>query len=143
MANNNNYFSTMISKYNGNTNFIVFQKPEQIQMSAKTRIFREIVRGQIDFAQYGQYFLDSKFLENLIIAANDLYTEYCTIYTALNFYDINMPGNIDVDRARTKYGFLIQIFQVLLSKFGEVKITGNIGILTDIKYILKDYAKYI
>jgi len=139
----NNYFTSMISKYNGNQDFITYQKPEQIQQSAKTRIFREIVKGQIDFAQYGQYFLNPKFMENVIIAANDCLVEYSTIYQALEFYDYNMPGSMDVLRLKTKYGFLIQIFQVLLNKFGEVKITSNIGILTDIKYILKDHAKYI
>ena len=139
----NNYFTTMISKYNGNQNFIQLQKPEQIQQSAKTRIFREIVKGQIDFAQFGMYFLDPKFMENIIIAANDLMVEYSTIFAALEFYDYAHPGSMDVLRIKTKYGFLIQIFNVLLNKFGEVKMTGTIGILTDIKYILRDHAKYI
>ena len=139
----NNYFTSMISKYNGSQDFITYQKPEQIQMSAKTRIFREIVKGQIDFAQYGQYFLDPKFMENLIIAANDQLVEYSTIYSALDFYDYNVPGSYDVLRIKTKYGFLVQIYNVLLNKFGEVKMSGNIGLLTDIKYILKDHAKYI
>ena len=139
----NNYFTTMIAKYNGNQEFIVTQKPEQIQQSAKTRIFREIVKGQIDFAVHGRYFLDPKFLENLIIAANDMLVEYSIIYNSLAFYDQYNPGIMDIARIRTKYSFLVQIYQVLANKLTEVKFVGNIGILTDIKYILKDYAKYI
>ena len=39
-----------------------FLKPEQIQRAAKERIFREMARGQIDYGQFGKYYLDGKFL---------------------------------------------------------------------------------
>ena len=64
MANNFNYITQQISK-NG-TDWIAALRPEDIQRQAK-RIVRDMVRGSIKYEEVGMYFLDMKFLENLII----------------------------------------------------------------------------
>lgn len=138
----NNYFTSTISRYN-NEDFVHFLKPEQIQRSAKERIFREMVRGQIDFGIYGKYFQDSKFLENILIAATDELNNNIAVNAALEYYDMNRPGDMIIIRNRVKHSNLVIIYTALVTRLNTVKLTGNIGYLTDLPYVLKDEAKYI
>lgn len=138
----NNYFTNMISRY-GTEDFVHFLKPEQIQRSARERIFREMVRGQIDFSVHGKYFQDSKFLENLIIAATDELNNNIAVNTALEFYDMNRPGDMIIIRNRVKHSNLVVIYNAIVIRLNNVKFTGNIGYLTDLPYVLKDEIKYI
>lgn len=139
----NNYFTNMIHKYNGNDNFVVALKPEQIQRSAKERIFREMMKGQIDYVQFGKYFLDPKFLENLIIAADNELTNKSVIATALQFYDLNFPGDVNIRYNTTRYSNLVVIYQHIIYRLKMVKESGNIGWLTDLQYVVKENIKFI
>lgn len=145
MGNNNskqnNYFTTMIQRYNGNVDFILFLKPEQIQKSAKERIFREMAKGQIDYGQFGIYYQNCKFLENLIVAANDEMVNSQIITNALRFYDVNYPGDLNVTRVMTKQQMLLNMYTCIYSRLLNVKATGNVGCLTDIAYVLGDITK--
>ena len=89
MASNRSNFITNMMKQFGE-NWIVALKPEDIQRSGK-RIFKEMVRGNYDYQKIGNYFLDGKFLDNLIIAAsNEL--EINTLYlNAVSFYRDSFP----------------------------------------------------
>ena len=65
MANNkNNYITNMINKYG--ENWIVATNPEDIQKAGK-RIVKEMAKGQFNYEEVGKYFLDGKFLDNIII----------------------------------------------------------------------------
>ena len=139
----NNYFTNMISRFNGNENFIIALKPAHIQRSAKERIFREMIKGQIDYTQFGNYFLDSKFLENLIIAADNELTNNSVISTALQFYDMNFPGDVNIRYNTLKYQNLVIIYQNLLYRLQMVKESGNIGYLTDFQYVIRENTKFI
>lgn len=137
-----NYFDMMIERYNSE-DFVVNITAEQIQKSAKNRIFREMVKGEIDYAMYGGYFLDPKFLENLIIAAQDELRNKETIYNALRFYDFYHPGSIDVVYNITLYQNLVIVYTAILQRLSSLKYGGDIGILTDIQYVLRDQKKYM
>ena len=139
--NQNNYFTTMIRKYNRD-DFIIALKPEQIQRSAKERIFREMVKGQIDYGQFGNYYLDSKFLENLIIAADNELKNNIACEAALSFYDLNFPGQQIVIHNKTKFSNLKIIYETILQRLQYLKMTGDIGCLTDIQFVLANF-KYI
>lgn len=144
MGNNNkqnNYFTTMISRYNGNQDFITFLKPEQIQKSAKERIFREMARGQIDYSQFGNYYLDVKFLENLIVAANDEMIQANVISNALYYFDMQFPGDYTVSRIHARQENLKMIYYTIYTRLCNVKFSNDIGYLTDIQYVLKDISK--
>lgn len=140
--NQNNYFTFMVRKYN-DEDFVRFLKPEQIQKSAKERIFREMARGQIDYVEFGKYFVDSKFLENLIIAANNELMNNTTIGTALQYYDSCFPGQINVVHNINRYNALCFIFNNILQRLYNVKMTSDIGYLADIQYVLTNYHKYM
>ncbi len=141
--NDNSWFSSMRRRYPDAPNFIIYLKPEQIQRSAKERIFREMVRGQIDYSEYGQYFSDSKFLENLIIAASDELISNSTLRDALVFYDMYNPGIQNVITERAKKENLVFVFNILLDRLTTVKMSGNIGYLTDIQYVLNSYRNIV
>lgn len=142
MNSQHNFFSYMISKYN-DENFIIYLKPEQIQKSAKDRIFREMVKGQIDYSLYGKYFQDTKFLENVLIAARDELNNNTVILNALIFQDINMPGIPEVINMRSRYQIFQFIYQHIVSRLENVKHTGDVGYLVDIQYVLGSYKNYI
>lgn len=137
------WFANMIRRYPDIPNFITMIKPEMIQRSAKERIFREMVRGQINYTDYGQYFLDNKFLENIIIAAQDELNYNITLRDALVFFDFNCPGQQNVINVRAKHENLVYVYNVLLNKLMEVKYTDNIGALTDTQYVLGSYRNIL
>ena len=137
-----NFFSFMISKYN-DENFIIYLKPEQIQKSAKDRIFREMVKGQIDYSIYGKYFQDPKFLENVLIAAQDELNNNTVILNALTFQDLYMPGMAEVINMKSRYQIYEFIYQHLVTRLMNVKQTGDVGFLVDIQYVLGSYKNYI
>lgn len=138
----NNYFTSMISRFQ-TEDFISALKPEQIQRFAKERIFREMVRGQIDYTEFGKYYLDSKFLSNLVIAAENELTNNRIISAALELYDLNNPGHMEVIHNRTKHTNLCIIYSCLLERLNAVQMTGNVGYLTDIQYVLNGIKQYI
>lgn len=137
-----NYFTSMIKHY-GTEDFISFLRPEDIQRSAKERIFREMVRGKIDYAVYGSYFLDGKFLDNLIVACDNELTNNAVVAQALIMFDNLNPGHIEIIHNRTRYNYLVNIYTVLLDRLKSVQITGNPGVLTDIQYVLNGIKQYI
>lgn len=133
-----NYFDFNIRKFNRN-DFIVLMKPEQIQRDAKNRIFREMIQGYVDYEKYGSYYLDSKFLENIIISAENELMNSNIIANALKLYDISNPGNSLVIMNKNKYEQLSYVYNVLYAKLSMVKSNQDISFLIDIQYILRDY----
>ena len=131
----NNYFSSMENRFKTD-NFIVNVNPEQIQRAAKNRIFREMAGGNIDYTQYGKYFLDSKFLENLIVAATNELTNNSCVLAALREYDYNHPGDTVVIYNITSYNAKCNGYITILDALNGVKMTQNIGFLTDLRYKL-------
>lgn len=137
-----NYFTSQI-KYYQTEDFIVMLKPEDIQRSAKERIFREMVRGKIDYIEYGKYFLDSKFLANLIIACDNELTNNATDSAALQLYDQFNPGRMEVIHNMRRHSNLVFIYSTILSRLRAVEVSGNVGVLTDIQYVLNGVKHYI
>lgn len=137
-----NYFEDMIQRYE-TEDFVPKLKPEQIQKSAKERIFREMVKGKIDYGVHGNYFLDAKFLENLCIAADNELLNKTTIRDALCFYDMTFPGQGSVIHNKAIFENLCIVYKCLNDKLQWLKFGGNVGVLTDIPYILANYRNSI
>lgn len=137
----NSYFTSMKKKFPDAPNFVVYLKPDQIQRSARERIFREMVKGQIDYSEYGQYFMDQKFLDNLIIAAEFELNNNSIDRVALEYYDLNCFGcnKIDVKSRRARKESLCFVYSIILNRLYTVKMTSNIGPLTNIQYELSAY----
>lgn len=137
-----NYFDMNI-RQNGD-DFMNTMSPRSIQRSAKQRIFREMIKGEIDYSVYGKYFLESKFLENLIISANEELNNNAVIKTALIDFDLRNPGNNLVSTLAGKYTNLEFIYYTLYDRLLKVKQSGgNIGFLSDLSAVLFPYRDQI
>ena len=141
MANNkNNFITNMIRQYGDN--WIVAMNPENIQKSAK-RIFKEMVRGQYDYEKLGEYFLDGKFLDNLIVAASNELEINTLYYNALSFYMQSFPQTPNISPAIVHVQKLAYIYNVILQALSTVKQTGNIGYLHNICALLYSYRAHL
>ncbi len=137
-----NYFTSSIKHY-GTDDFIPLLRPEDIQRSAKERIFREMVRGKIDYPEFGKHYLDSKFLANLIVACENELTNNDVIAQSLILFDTVNPGHIEIIHNRTKFCYLVEIYRYLLDRLKTLEVTGNVGVLTDIQFRLNSVKQYI
>ena len=100
-----------------------------------------MVRGNIDYEKYGQYFLDAKFLENLIIAVTNDYEVNSLHYNAMLMYQQVYPSTptayINHDYA------LMVIYGTIMNKLNQVKNDQNVGWLADIGAILYHYKNHL
>lgn len=136
----NNYIKQNIATYG--SDWIVCLRPEDIQRSAK-RIAKELVKGDFDLQNEGNYFLNPKFLDNLIIAyKNELETQSLYL-TALSFYRQYYPATNNISGAINHVDVLCRVYSTLLQKLNAVKYNGNIGPLVDISALLFQYRIHL
>ena len=84
-----NYFSQSIEKMG--ENFLAQKTTDMIRRDAKNRIFKDIVNGSIDYTKYGRYFMDSRFLNQLISTAEEELNIHRVQIMCLEFYYCNFP----------------------------------------------------
>lgn len=136
MAAKNNYFKQNIDKFGDE--FVSQIPPDQIQGQAK-RIVKELIKGEIEFEKYGKYFLDLKFLENLILGITNELNENSVCYSAIVFYRTYCPNTPNITIIENKLYGLCTIYQTILSRLQAIKSTQNIGCLSDISALLYNY----
>ena len=140
MAKNNSYIDNMVKNYGDN--WIVTTTPDNIQRSAK-RIFKDMVKGTIDYQKHGKYFLDGKFLDNLIIACNNELEINTVYYNAMSFYIQYNPNIPNLGVHSNHLSSLCYIYQIILGKLNAVKTSGNIGYLADTSSLLYTYRNHL
>lgn len=140
MAKGNNYFTQMIARYG--ENFIVGLTPEQIQTAAK-RIVKELVKADYDLESVGQYFLDLKFLDNLIISISNELDTNKLYFDAVSFYKMYYPDYPAIGIQQNHLGILCNIYNTILQKLQTVRSTGNIGWLADTSALLYNYRNHL
>ena len=134
------YIDNMVRQYGDN--WIVAIKSDTIQKSAK-KIVRDMVLGNIDYEKHGQYFLDSKFMENLLIACNNEYEEAYLHYNALVFYFQCYPSIPNAGSLITHDHTLMFIYSTIINKLNNIRLTNNIGELYDVSAILFQYRNHL
>ena len=135
-----NFFTDMIKRFGDN--WIVAMTPENVQRSGK-RIFKEMVRGVIDYETCGKYFLDPKFLDNLIIAAYNELEVNTLLLNAVAFYQSNFPYIPNISVQVNHFNCLCKIYKTIYDKLTAIKETGNIGWLADTSAILYSYRNHL
>ena len=140
-AKTTNYFKQNIDKFN-TPEFISLITPEQIQRQAK-RIVKELVKGDIDFELYGQYFLDMKFMENLIIGISNELDDYLLYSNAVTFYKMYYPTTPNISIKENRLQSICYVYQVILAKLNAVKSSGDIGYLADTSALLNKYIIHL
>ena len=136
----NNYIKQNIATYG--PDWIVCLRPEDIQRSAK-RVAKELVKGDFNLQEEGNYFLNAKFLDNLIIAfKNELETNSLYL-AALTFYRQYYPAASNIAGAINHVDILCRIYSVLLDRMNGVKYNGNIGPLVDVSALLYQHRNHL
>jgi hypothetical protein len=136
----NNYIKQMIDNYGDS--WITALKPEDIQRAGK-RIVKEIVKGDFDYQLVGGYFLDLKFLDNLIISVQNELDTYVLYYNAVAFYRQYNPNLPNIGIQENHLAILCHIYTTILNKLKTVKSTGNIGWLADTSGLLYSYRNHL
>lgn len=134
------YIDKMINLFG--ENWIVATTSESIQRQGR-RIARDMAKGAIDYEKHGKYFLDGKFLENLIISFSNEYEVALLHYNALTFYHNAYPDVPNVTSLIYHDQVECYIFSLLIQKLNMVKCTGNVGELYDIGGILSQYRNHL
>ena len=138
-----NFFKVYASRYN-TPDFMVYLSPEDIQREAK-RIFREIIKGKIDFAVYGSYFQNPKFVENLLVACEALYNFNNTNAIALYYYATQLKDGSE--QVRYNYETSVNLsncYGLILSRLRQLKASyyTDVGCITNIPILLAQYKNY-
>ena len=128
--------------------------PENIQKQSG-RIFKEMVKGYIDYEKYGNYFLDGKLTDNLIICANNELEVNTLLYNSLTYYTrVSANNDPNVMMIIQSYGptvgteiahleALCKIYKVILDTLRMIKETYNIGYLTNVATLLYSVRNHI
>lgn len=139
-----NYFQDMENRYQGNEEgWMNLITPQNIQKDAVKRIFKEMVNGAYDYEKCGQYFMDSRFLENLIVAALSKSEYYTLLSNAVNVYRGYYPIYPNIGAHFTHIQNLCYIYNVLYNKLLEVRNTYNIAALVEISPLTYTYRNDI
>ena len=133
MAKVNTYIQQQVDRYGDE--WIIALRPEDIQRSTK-RIVKDMVRGLVNYETQGKYFLDSKFLENLIIGVSNELEINTLNYNACNFYYQYFPNTPNIQPHIYHLERLCFIYNTILSRLNYVKMYYNVGYLTDIAALL-------
>ena len=134
MAKNNNSYIQMMVNQQGE-DWIINVRPEDIQRSTK-RIVKDMVKGSMDYEKFGKYFLDLKFMENLIIGVSNELAINTLNYNSCKFYYMYFPQTPNLGPHVYHLERLVFVYSTILEKLNYTKTTGNIGYLTDISGML-------
>lgn len=136
-----NYIQRMVQQYG--ENWIVALNPEDIQRSGKRFIFKEMVKGQINYEVQGKYFLDAKLLDNLIISCRNELEINTLYYNAVNMYRNYYPATPNIVVQENHLASLCYIYNIIMEKLQMVKNTSNIGYLADTSALLYAYRNHL
>lgn len=84
------YFDMNIQK--SGDGFLLNKSVTEIQKDARKRIFKDMVFGNIDYAKYGSYFMNARFLEQLIIVSEEEMEKHGLLHQGARLLDIMYPG---------------------------------------------------
>jgi len=143
MAKNNqqrNYITQQMQTFG--EDWIVACKPEDIQKNGK-RIVKEMVQAKMNYEQVGKYFLDSKFMNNLIISLQNELEVNGLMYKAVSFYKQYFPAEPNITYHENHLSCLCYVYNTVYSKLLQVRDTQDIGYLTDISGLLFTYRNHL
>lgn len=123
-------------------NWVNLVQPENIQKST-VRIVKEIAKGQVDYEKHGKYFLEMKFMENLIIGISNELEINTLNYNACVFYYQYYPQIQNMAPHINHLERVIYIYNTIIERLMYVKQSGNIGYMVDINGLLFNERKHI
>lgn len=133
MAKTNSYIEMMIAQRG--EEWITTVRPEDIRNSTK-RIVKDMVKGSIPYEKYGYCFLDPKFLENLLIGVCNELESNTFNYNGCQLLQATYPSIPNLPQHVNHLSRVVYIYGTIRNKLEMVKMTGNVGCLTDIPGLL-------
>ena len=142
MAKNNqkNFITQQLQQQNGEY-WVAHINPDIIQRNAK-RIVKEMISNKFNYEQVGNYFLEPKFLDNLIegikseLEINTLY-----FYAVMNYKNI-CPQYPHISIHINHLDAICKVYKIILDKLYMVQRYQNIGYLSDVSAYLQQYKNY-
>lgn len=134
-----NYFTRNVQQFGDD--FLVQKTAQDLQRDAKNRIFKDMVYGNIDYTVFGKYYLDGRFLNQLIVTAEEELVIHQVYREALQYYDINVPGNIKVRDILMKEINVEAVLNSMVSTLHLVRDTNNIGYLPGFSQSISGHCK--
>ena len=136
MAKKMNYFETNIQRFG--EDFLDFKKAEEIQRDCKF-IFKDMVYGNIDYEKHGMYFMEPRFLEQLIIKSEIDSQKHNLKYMALYEFSIKY-NNMEASQLAAIEANMFYIMNTIHEQLLLVKYNNyNISYLT----YYKPYLYYL
>lgn len=137
------YFDNMIRQYGDEDDrWLVAATPEDIQHATK-KIVKDMVRGHIDYGKYGKYFLEGKFIDNLLVATTNELEIHSLHYNAMcmyrNAYPMIPNMSIHINHDEVMY----RIYSVIVERLQMVKLYQNVGYLADVSALLVQYKNHL
>lgn len=140
MAKKMNYFQTNIQRFG--EDFLDFKKAEEIQRDCKF-IFKDMVFGNIDYEKYGMYFMEPRFLEQLIIKSDIDMRKHNLKYRALYEFGIKY-NDMDASQLAAIEANMFNIMSTIHEQLLLVKYNNyNISYLTYLPSKLRDFRNTI
>lgn len=131
-----NYFENNIQKFG--EDFLDFKKAEEIQRDCKI-IFKDMVFGNIDYEKHGMYFMEPRFLEQLIIQSEIEAKNHDLKYRALHEFSLNHDDvyATQLSSIESNMAWIMGTIykQLLLVKYNNY----DISFLTYLPSLLRDY----
>ena len=140
MAKYNCYIGNMVAQFG--EDWAARVTPDAIQRSTK-RIVKEIAKGSIDYEQYGQQFMEPKFIENLIIGITNELEINTMDLAACQFYYAHFPSTPNMGNHIQHLSRVNYAYHVILERINYVKYSGNIGFMVDVPGLLYTDRKHI
>lgn len=140
--NNQKNFITQQMQQNGEF-WVAHITPDNIQRNTK-RIVKEIVCNKINYESVGRFFIDSKFLDNLIIGVKnelEINTLYCD--AVLYYRDNFCPQFPNITIHLNHLKVLVYVYKVILDRLYMVQESQNIGYLSDLSALLIQYRNHL
>lgn len=139
MAKMQNYITNQIAQKG--ESWISLVRPEDIQNSGK-RIVKEMIKGVYDYQELSSYFLDRKFLSNLLIHVENELQYNAWLYSAASYF-----SKVYVDPNAgfyiTRISGIYYIYNVISERLKVLEATENIACMLDISSMLYGYRNYL
>lgn len=116
-----NYFQSNIAKYG--EDFIHQKPPRMLQFDAKKRLFKDMVFGNINYDEFGKYFTDPEYVDNLIAVATTMQQEHAITSMALGEFSAMHGDNTATILAR-RHANVAGIFGSIVQQLTNVKQSG-------------------
>lgn len=146
--NNRNYFAQQIQK--GGDNFLAAKTPRDLSNDSD-RIFRDLIRGNVDLYQYKEYILNPALLEVLSVKAGEKYNYWWAIKISIDNYimqlNIQKQNNINVDQStEILFGGVANdviakytVYEQLYNCLQIVKVSNSVDALENLPRVVGNY----